>query len=305
MVHISHLNGLKAFDAAARYLSFTKAGEELGVTPAAVGQQVRLLEEYLGVQLFERQKKRLILSERGRSVLPEIREGLDKLVSALNKLKKDRRRQTLVVSTAPSFASKWLMPRIEEFRSCYPDVDIKVDVTERLVDFGREPIDVAIRYGKGHYPGMRSELLMSETIFPVCSPRLVNAIGGFSSESDIRRLTLLHDETLNFEAGYPNWSRWCDEHGLRDLDTSRGLRFNSSVLATQAAVEGLGVSLGRSVIVEDDLMQRRLLEPFSERMASPFSYFIVRPDVVSANPLTDPFACFLLDGARDLEARAK
>jgi LysR family transcriptional regulator, glycine cleavage system transcriptional activator len=291
---ISHLNGIKAFDAAARHLSFTHAGAELGVTPAAVGQQVRLLEQYLGVQLFERQKKRLVLSERGRAVLPEIRDGLDKLASAMNKLKKDRKRQTLVVSTAPSFAAKWLMPRIEQFSKHHIDINIKLDVTERLVDLNREPISIAIRYGEGSYAGLRSQLLLSEAIFPVCSPKLLAVLGGMLQPETIKKATLLHDETLSFEAGYPTWATWCAKHGLRDLDTSRGLRFNSSVLATQAAIEGLGFSLGRSVIVEDDIAAGRLVIPFTHSVPSPYAYYIVRPIQSHDTRLADEFADFLV-----------
>ena len=166
------LNSLRAFEAAARHLSFTKAAEELHVTPAAISHQIKALEEQMGVPLFRRLTRALRLTQAGQAALPPMRDGFDKLADAVDLLRAHDESGAITVSLDPSFAAKWLVPRLDRFRAAHPDLDVRLDATDRLVDFQRDNVDLAIRYGGGHYPGLEAERLLSEEIFPVCSPNL-------------------------------------------------------------------------------------------------------------------------------------
>lgn len=259
---VLHLSGMRAFEAAARHGSFARAAAELNVTPAAVSQHVRGLEAYLGFRLFRRSAGGLAPTDEALSVLPDVRDGFERLAAAQQRLRSQGAHGTLTVTTSPSFAAKWLMPRIEVFRAQHPDISLRLDVTERLVDFAREEVDLGVRYGRGVYRDLESELLLEEQVFPVCSPLLLDGAAPLRRPADLARHTLIHDATIAFDPGFPNWRTWLAIAGLHELKPAGELHLNSSLLATQAAVDRQGVALGRSVIVADDLRAGRLVRPF-------------------------------------------
>jgi LysR family glycine cleavage system transcriptional activator len=272
-----HLNALRAFEATARLGSFVNAARELGVTPAAVGQLVRVLEDYLVIALFERLAKKLVLTEAARGVLPDIGDAFDRLAQATGRLKDARRAPLVTVTLPPSFAAKWLIPRVERFRMSYPDVDLRLDTTDRLADLARENIAVGIRYGSGNYPGLEATPLMAEEVFPVCSPSLLTRVRTLREPDDLVHFKLIHDTTLESHPRFPTWATWVKAARARKVDARRGLRINSSIMALQAAIDVQGVALARSVIVADDLREGRLIRPLGPACATGYSYYLVYP----------------------------
>jgi LysR family glycine cleavage system transcriptional activator len=286
---LAHLNALRAFEATARLGSYVRAAAELGVTPAAVGQHVRLLEAQFGAALFERQRKRLVLTEAAREVLPDVKDAFDRLAQAAERLREARRVPVVTITLSPSFAAKWLIPRIEGFRMAHPGVDLRLDTTDRLVDLARESIALGVRYGAGQYPGLEATLLMTEEVFPVCSPALVTRVRRLRHPDDLRHFKLIHDTTLESHASFPTWATWLKAAGARKVDARPGLRINSSIMALQAAIEGHGVALARSVIVADDVREGRLIMPLPSACSTGFSYYLVYPDAL---PLSRPASAF-------------
>ncbi|MCW2241124.1 transcriptional regulator GcvA [Azospirillum canadense] len=293
------LGGFRAFEAAARHLSFARAAEELRVTPAAISHQVRTLEDYLGVALFRRSGRRVLLTEAGQIMLPDLRRSFDLMEAAMAQAKRLAAGGILTVSMSPSFAAKWLMPRIERFRARHPDIDLRIDADVRLVDFAANEVDIVIRYGPGRYPGLDSVLLFEEELFPVCSPRLLSGPTPLRSLADLKQQTLLHDETINYAGPIPSWRMWLQRVGLEQaVDLTRGLRFTATVTATQAAVDGHGVLLGRSLIVADDLAAGRLVRPFAESCPAGFGYYLVHPPQVAARANLRAFVDWIMEEAR-------
>jgi LysR family glycine cleavage system transcriptional activator len=286
---LTHLNALRAFEAAARHGSFVRAAAELGVTAAAVGQQVRLIEDRFGAELFERQGKKLKLTEAAREVLPDIEDAFDRLAQAAERLREAGRAPVVTVTLPPSFAAKWLMPRIEHFRMTYPDVDVRLDTTDRLADLAREGIGVGIRYGSGRYPGLDATLLMSEEVFPVCSPSLLTHARKLRQPDDLAHFRLIHDTTMEKHATFPTWSTWLKAAGARKVDPRPGLRINSSIMSLQAAIDGQGIALTRSVIAAEDLRERRVVMPLRPASPTNFSYYLIYP---AGLPLSRSAAAF-------------
>jgi len=280
------LNGLRAFEAAARALSFTKAAEELNVTPAAVSQQVKSLEEYFGVQLFKRLTRALMLTEAGQLVLPVLQEGFDKLAEADRILRSRQDDRILTVSVAPSFGAKWLVPRLERFRRAHPDYDIRIDATDTRADFKRDNVDIAMRYGRGEYPGLVSECLLTEVAVPVCSPALQQGDPPLREPADLRHHTLLHIQWKMESDAAPNWRMWLRAAGLDDLDADRGPQFSLESMAIQAAIESQGVALISTALVADDIANGRLAQPFPEDIdqQTRFCYFLVYPEAHLKRP---------------------
>ena len=286
---LTHLNALRAFEATARLGSYVRAGAELGVTPAAVGQHVRQLEEQLGAALFERQGKRMVLTEPARAALPDIKEAFDRLAQAADRLRESRGAPVVTITLPPSFAAKWLIPRIEAFRMAHPDVDLRLDTTDRLADLARENIALGIRYGGGRYPGLDATLLMPEEVYPACSPALLGRVRRLREPDDLAHFKLIHDTTLAGLAGFPTWSTWLKAAGARKVDARPGLRINSSIMALQAAIEGQGVVLARSVIADADLREGRVVRPLPQARPTHYGYYLVYP---SGTPLGRPAAAF-------------
>ncbi|WLH50232.1 transcriptional regulator GcvA [Pseudomonas tolaasii] len=279
-----HLNALRAFEAAARHQSFSGAASELHVTSAAVGQQVRTLEAWLGAPLFNRASSgnaRLVLTDVARDALPDIREGFDRLRMGLSRLKEGSLSTGLTVTVSPAFAAKWLLPRIEDFQRVHPRTDVLLDTNLKPVDFIAEGMDIGVRYGTGHWPGLVATKLMDEDMYPVCAPGYGLLEDGRLPPHKLEQATLIHDLSMASDPHYPTWRTWLDASGFAHINAEHGLRINNAAAVLQAAIDGQGLALGRSVMLRDDLAAGRLIRPFGEASCPlAFAYYIVhRPEV--------------------------
>ncbi len=272
------LNAIRAFEAAARHLSFTKAADELNVTAAAVSQQVRNLEDIVGVPLFRRMTRAIMLTDAGQTALPFLADGLDQLVTGIEKMQSHEASGTLTVSVAPSFAAKWLVRRLPRFQAQYPDIRIRVDPSIGLVDFGRENIDLAIRFGYGDYPGLKSDLLMHEYTTPVCCPALLKGEHPLDTPENIRYHKLLHCDWGYTSWVQPDWQMWLKMAGIEGIDTSLGLTFTTEILALEAAADGQGIALGNKKIVASDVASGRLVIPFELELDFGYGFYVVCPE---------------------------
>lgn len=286
------LNALRTFEAAARHLSFTKAAEELFVTQAAVSHQIKALEEHLGVKLFRRRNRTLVLTEEGQALLPSVRDGFALLALGVRRLRERAGRGTLTISVMPSFGAHWLVGRLGRFQAAHPEIDVRVTTTPRLVDFAREDVDVAIRYGRGDWPGLRCERLLTEEIFPVCSPRLMEGPHPLRRPEDLAHHTLLH--VLH----YPDdWRLWLRAAGVSTVDPERGPRFEIFSLALQAAIQGVGVAVARGALAAEDLRAGRLVAPFDLELPSECAYHFVVPEATADQPKIRAFRDWLFEEA--------
>jgi len=284
------LNSLRAFESAARHLSFTRAADELAVTQSAVSHQVNALEEWAGVPLFKRQGRAMVLTEAAVKFLPAVSTALDQIALAGRKLQAvDPTHGWLTVAVMPSFAAKWLVPRLADFHEKNPDMDVWIATFEAQTGALGSDIDVAIRYGRGDWPGLASVRIMSEELFPVCAPRLAASL---KAPADLASATLLHDELRE------DWAMWFAAAGLTGVATARGPGFDDSGLLIQAAIEGLGVALGRSVLVKGDLDAGRLVRPFDVALAAEFAYYLVYPPDLENAPKIETFRTWLLATAQ-------
>jgi len=271
---IPPLNALRAFEAVARHLSISGAAEELGVTPGAVSQSVKALEEYLGRSLMSRTSRGLVLNDAATAALPALREGFDRLEEGARLLTGPDRGGRLTVSVAPSFAAKWLAPRLGDFNAAFPDIDVQIHASMGLTNFEAEGVDLAIRYGGGKWPGHEAKLLLREEVTPVCSHRIADEI---AEPADIAKFTLIHDDSSLSDESCPDWAMWLKAAGVANVDASRGPRFNQSNLAIEAAASGRGVVLAKRALAQNDLDTGRLVAPFSVRTKIEFAYYIVHP----------------------------
>jgi LysR family transcriptional regulator, glycine cleavage system transcriptional activator len=278
------LNALRAFEASARHLSFTKAADELAVTPAAVSHQVKALEDLLGVILFRRTKRALLLTDEAQAVLPGIRDGFERLLNAVEQLGAVGKSGVLTVSLAPSFAVKWLLPRLDRFQAAHPEIDVRVAASMELVDFSVGDVDVAIRYGAGGYSDLVVERLMSDTVYPVCSPALLKGANALTSPDRLRHHVLLHDDSPDEDETCPNWPMWLKAAGVAGIDAARGPRFNQSSLVLEAAILGRGVALAKSTLADADVASGRLVRPFDVSVPVNFAYYVVYPETKAALP---------------------
>lgn len=292
------LNALRAFEAAARHLSFTKAAEELHVTQAAISHQVKGLEDRLGVALFRRANRSLRLTEAGQSYLPAIRDAFDTIDAATTRLAARDRSGLLNVTCMPSFAASWLVHRLGRFRAVHPDIDVRLAPDERLTDFAREDVDIGVRYGKGHWAGLVAERFLTEDVFPVCSPALLKGAHPLRRPEDLRHHTLLHDDIET------DWRRWLVAAGVDGVDPTRGTHFTSSSLMLQAAVAGQGVALGRSALASNDLAEGRLVRPFEVSLPVEAAYYVVYPESYAGRKKVVAFRDWLMAEAERDEQSA-
>ncbi len=297
MRSIAHLNALRAFEASARHQSFSLAAQELNVTPAAVGQLVRTLEDWLGSPLFVRStsgRARLVTTEVAEQALPDIRAGLERLAVGLERLRSGSAGGVLTVTVSPAFAAKWLLPRIERFQAAWPETDLRLDTSLKPVDFVAQRIDVGVRYGRGQWPGLAAEKLMDEEVYPVCAPALL-ATATLQAPGDLRGQVLIHDQSVDTSTGFASWQAWLRHAGVQGVPTDRGLRINNSAAVLQAAIDGQGVALARSVMAHDDLAAGRLVRLFPQvRLESTLAYYVVyRPECI-AQPKVAAFRDWLL-----------
>lgn len=295
------LNALRAFETAARHLSFAMAAKELHVTPAAISHQVKGLEDYFGQRLFRRLKRGLELTRAGQVLLPKLSEGFHRLGDAVAEMRGIDDEGALAVSAAPSFATRWLAPRLHRFVGSNPDLDVRINASTRLIDPGKdaavsgdagvgspvEDADIAVRFGTGDYPGFRVDQLLSVAVTPMCSPRLLTSGPPLRVPADLKNHVLIHDNVL-YDDGRPLWDAWFEAAGQKDMDTSHGLRFSHALLALEAAADGMGVTMGMSVLAGTDLASGRLVAPLPLSLPLKFAYYIVsgtdtadRADVVA------------------------
>jgi len=288
---IPGLQALKAFDAASRHLSFSKAARELNLTPAAISHQIKELEEQTGVSLFERTSRSMQLTKAGHILRASVAEALGGLTGALLRIRQMENPRQLRVTASPSIAAKWLVPRLDRFLGSHPGSDVRVDVSQSLPDFDRDGLDVAIRFGKGDYPGLEVEKLFEDTVFPVCSPALLSNDRPLREPRDLLRHTLIHLDWEAQGAVWPNWRMWMLAAGIKDFNDTRGLHFNQTSLAVQAAVDGNGVALGDSTIVADDIAAGRLVKPFELSLRSPphFAYYLIMTKESAERPIVKAF----------------
>jgi len=268
---------LRAFEVSARNLSFVKAAEELYVTPAAISHQVKRLETYLGVQLFRRLPRGLLLAEPGQVLLSELREVFLRLDKAMERVLQSDSRGALTISVAPMFAVKWLVPRMQRFDALYPDIDVRMSSSLGVIDFQRDAFDAAVRLGHGQYPGLEAVKLFDESVTPMCSPRLLEGPDTLQSPDDLRHHVLLHDDSMAFEPAAPNWNTWLDAVGAKRVDASRGPHFSQPDHALQAAIDGAGVVLGWRYLAADDLVAGRLVQPIDLIVPLGSAFYLVYP----------------------------
>lgn len=275
------LNALRAFEAAARHLSLTRAAQELNVTPGALSHQIKGLEDHLGLRLFDRGVRSVTLTEAGSHLYPGLQQGFGHIweaVAGLDRLRAEGR--VLVVSTAPGFTAKWLAPRLYRFSGANPKIDVRISSTLQVANFGSDGVDVAIRNLTRDAPADPSlfvERLFDQSFLPVCAPRVAAQFGPFAAPADLRRAPLIHDDTYAGRSGMPAWADWFLAAGEAGADVSRGLRFNSADHALEAAVEGAGILLSHSVLAYDDLRTGRLVIAFDRPLPSPRAYCFVCP----------------------------
>ena len=290
------LKSLQAFEATARHLSFSKAADELFVTPAAVSQQVRQLEDWLQVQLFRRLTREIRLTDAGQKALPLVTEGFDKLAEGVLRLTEDDETGILTVTAAPTFAAKWLVPRLAHFNDRYPDLNVRVDASLGLVDFEREGVHIGIRLGAGDYPGMRSDWFMDEDVILVCSPDLLEGPHPLTTPENVKHHRLLHVDWGGIH-NPPSFEQWFKAAGIDGVDVRRGDTFTIENLAIQVAISGGGVVLVSKISVADDLKFGRLVAPFDISLPSHSAYWIVSPERMADRPKITAVRAWLFEEA--------
>ncbi len=289
------LNGLRAFEAAARHLSFTQAAAELNVTQTAISHQIRRLEEELGIRLFIRKNRALALTPRARDYLPGVRAAFNDLRLATDRLLRKDDDHVLTVSTLASLAAKWLLPRLTAFQEAHPGIDVRITTSTALVDFRGGDVDAAIRYGRGNWQGLRAEWLMADDFFPVCSPALLSGKRPLKTPEDLRDHVLLHTSTNS-----DDWRQWLTAAGLpSDISKPPGITFDLILMTVQAAIDGLGVAMGRTSYVQDDIAKGRLVVPFKIALPADAGFYLVSPEGVAEPPKLRAFRQWLIASAKN------
>lgn len=282
------LNSLKGFEAAGRLLSFTRAAHELNVTQAAVSHQIKLIEGYLDVTLFVRTPRKLVLTEQGRALLPDIIEAFDKLSNAIGAVRQEPSSKMISVRLAPSFAAKWLSPRLKYFWLQHPEIDLCLYHANPAVEFDREEIDIAVTYGKGDWPGVVADPILSLDFYPVCTPAFMTNDRPLSNIDNLRYYSLLHD------ANYECWSDWLKLAKIEGINANKGTIIDDTNVLIQAAVDGQGVALGSTTFVQDLLDSGKLVKPFDITLVNEFAYYVVCPEAHLKNSSVQAFKNWLL-----------
>ncbi len=310
-VRLPPLNSLKAFEATARNLSVKRAAIELNVTSAAVSHQIRALEEYLGVQLFRRYNRALELTDVAKAALPKLGEGFDCMAQAVTILRSEQGGGALTVSSAPSFASRWLMPRLHRFIAAHPEIDVRIsarmrrvsvdgkgDVAERAtLEAWLADSDVAILYGRGHVSGLLIERLLDLSITPICSPKLLAGDNPLRSGEDLRRHLLLHDDTGELYDNEPFWGLWLREAGIKGVDANKGPHFSHAVLAFEAAIDAVGILASMPVLAAEDIATGKLIMPFDFSVKLPDGYYMACGEHADERPAVAAFRAWMREEA--------
>ena len=309
------LNALRAFEAAARHASFKIAAKELHVTPGAVSHQVKLLEAYLGVPLFRRLTRALELTTEAHAMLPKVREGLEAIHAAVDRVRAREDMLPLTVVAPPNFAARWLVPRLSSFTGAHPNIELHVASRQAMVD-GREnglpmvaeedargdsPVAM-VRFGTGQYPGSHVDEVFSAVYVPVCSPRLLKGDHPLRKPDDLRHHTLLHDDTVIEEGARPSWNDFLQSVGVTDIDATRGPHFSDAALAMDAAIEGLGVTLAIKSLLSSEIKAKRLVVPFDIAAPTGYAYYLVTPEAAGESGALASFRQWLLDEAKEERA---
>ena len=291
--HLPPLSALRAFEAAARHMSFSKAADELHVTPAAVSHQIHALEEDLGVRLFHRMNRSIELTASARVLLPGLTEAFAGIQSSVRRLRAHNDTGTLTVTASPSFAAKWLVLRLHRFQEQHPEVDVRISATDAIVDLAKGDFDIAIRYGAGRYSGLEVELLLKNEVFPACSPQLLANGPPLRTPGDLPAHALIHDQAVERDPLVPTWSMWLKAAGVTNVPAITGLSFNNMHLALDAAISGHGVVLAQSTIAAADLAAGRLVRLFSLALPDQFAYYIVTASGALERPKVRAFRDWL------------
>lgn len=289
------LNSLKAFEAAARNLSFTKAAEELFVTQAAISHQIKLLEEHLSIKLFMRRNRSLLLTEEGQSYYLDIKDIFAHLYEATEKLLTRGAKGSISIALTPSFAIQWLIPRLSEFSKIHPDIDVKIKAVDFEENSLTDDVDVAIYYGMGKWPNVQADKLHTEFFIPVCSPLLLAGTHPIQIPADLKHHTLLHDMTRN------NWSEWIKQASIKDINVNQGPIFSHSSMVLQAAIHGQGVALGHNILSKPEIESGRLITPFNQILLSKKSYYLVCREAQIDSAKINTFRNWLLEEVKQEE----
>jgi len=291
--HLPPLSALRAFEAAARHMSFSKAATELHVTPAAISHQIHALEEDLGIRLFHRMNRSIELTASARILFPGLSEAFAGIQSSVRRLRAHNDTGTLTVTASPSFAAKWLVLRLHRFQEQRLEVDVRISATDDVVDLTKGDFDIAIRYGAGHYPGLDVELLLKNEVFPACSPQLLSAGPPLRTPDDLTLHNLIHDQAVERDPLAPTWPMWLKAAGVKNVPATTGLSFNNMHLALDAAIAGHGVVLAQSTIAAADLAAGRLVRLFTLALPDQFAYYIVTAPGALERPKVQAFRDWL------------
>jgi len=305
------LSSLRAFEAAARHLSFKNAAQELSVTPTAISHQIKTLEDYLNQELFVRLTRSLELTQQGEAMLPKVREGLECFAAAVESAVTKPQQGRLIVLLPPSFATRWLVPRLRGFAQSKPTLNLQVmralsaidgypaDSTASFdaVDLREEDSMVVIRFGHGDYPGYQVDRMFGSDYIAVCSPKLIEGEHPLCQPADMAQQVLLHDDTADEWAG-PRWEEWFRLAGLTHPNPQAGPHFSDSGMVYVAALDGLGVALASKPLVANALAQGRLVAPFDIAVAQQYAYYLVTPKATANRPVVQAFRQWLLGEAQ-------
>ena len=293
MHRLPPLNALKAFEVAGRHMSFSRAAEELHVTPAAISHQIKALETDLGVKLFRRLNRSLQLTEAGQACLPGLRSAFETMASAVGRVRDKEDWNILTISAPPAFGARWLVPRIVDFRTANPQIQVRIDPAIRSMDPVRDSVDVAIEFSQGHYSGRSvqrpAQRLFGQDVFPVCSPELLDGKNPLTTPDDLRGHTLIHFDAPMDDPGWPNWETWLRANNVDRLDPNKGPHFTSPNFTTQALLAGHGVALMAELVVENELATGTLVKPFDISYPGDLSYWALATSVDSED---DPVTLF-------------
>lgn len=298
--HIPPLRALKAFESSARHLSFTKASEELFVTQAAISLQIKTLEEKTGVKLFKRFNRSLQLTNEGQFYLTSIIDPLGQLETVSKKLIKRNETGPLNISLLPSFATKWMAKRIWKFQNKFPDIDVSISAFETLSDANNDNFNVAIKYGRGNWPNVYSELLLEERVYPICNKKLYKKLGDNPDPSILFDYNLLHD---HYSA--EDWDMWFKKANIQPSSPIKGTRYSHTVMMLETVDNSNSFALGRTPLVIDDLKRKLLFAPFKTSIASEFAYYFVCSKGLENSPQIKEFKKWVFNEAQKTKEQAQ
>ncbi|MEH6456948.1 MAG: transcriptional regulator GcvA, partial [Cocleimonas sp.] len=304
MRRLPPLNSIRAFEATARHLSFSRAADELNVTPGAVSQQVKVLEDYLDLKLFKRKNRMILLTDEAQICLPLLSQGLDKLSQGIETIREQNNDKPLTITASPTFASRWLLPRLTSFQQQFPDIDVRIEATNELADLVNDDIDVGIRFGTGEYSGLEADYLFSQNVIPVCKPSLLEGENRIQSPEDLKKHTLLHAGSEYFimdDKTHVDWEMWFATVGVNDIDARHGLHFSQYNLLIEAAIRGQGVALVGDAIISDEIKTGQLVKLFEETdIPLSFSYYLAYSKNKTNLPRVKIFRQWLLNEVKKL-----